>query len=533
MISNQGLDDRQLVPRWRTFKDSAALGELASAKRDRLDGPSPADLEAISKFEESPGLHTASDALGIAASVDNPEFLLPVVRFVEESHLATPLITDLAASVRRRITKEAVSLSNPWANLSERQSAIQQIRAELRMFPRNPTRWVDLALAQTLIGQVERAERSLRTAVSLAPLNRFVLRSAVRFFLHIDDPESAQQVIHGARNSSDPWLLAAELATDEAAGDKPHSMRTALTVLTSDNFSTWTVSELACTVAHFEFNEGNQKRGRKILGQATAEPTENAAAQIEFESQRGGFSTPQSFQLPYGSYEATAIKASGRHDWKVAIEAGQKWQRDQPFAVEPAMFLSYVASVGAEDYVAAEEAAALGRIANPRDPILANNLVFAIANQNKSVDVDEIFSHSAPPRDASEEAVHLATRGLVSFREGRADLGREYYQRATRQSLDLGLREQAAIAASYWAREEALISSQVASDIWSVANNLAEETNKRDAKLILSRVLGAVSGRRDSSLGVVQTRSSIDGWGPSDVASLVQGTDEDGVWFKF
>ncbi|KQR80291.1 hypothetical protein ASF98_18525 [Arthrobacter sp. Leaf337] len=222
--------------------------------------------------------------------------------------------------------------------------------------------------------------------------------------------------------------------------------------------------------------------------QATIEPTENAAAQIEFESQRGGFTAPKAVLQPQGSFEAAAIEARGREDWNNAIEAGQSWQMDQPFAVEPAMFLSYVAAVGAEDYAAAERAARIGRVANPKDPMLANNLVFALANQDKKIDVDELLSRSAPPRDSREEAVHNATRGLVAFRAGDVQQGRTYYSLATKQSLDLNFPGQAALAASYWAREEIRARSEEAAEIWKLARTLTEHTAERDAEMILSRL---------------------------------------------
>ncbi|WP_156372297.1 hypothetical protein [Arthrobacter sp. Leaf337] len=304
----------------------------------------------------------------------------------------------------------------------------------------------------------------------------------------MDDPETAGQVLRHVRASEDPWILAAELATDEAADRSPRSMKQALHALSSSSFSPWTLSELACTVAHAEFNEGRDKRGRKILVQATIEPTENAAAQIEFESQRGGFTAPKAVLQPQGSFEAAAIEARGREDWNNAIEAGQSWQMDQPFAVEPAMFLSYVAAVGAEDYAAAERAARIGRVANPKDPMLANNLVFALANQDKKIDVDELLSRSAPPRDSREEAVHNATRGLVAFRAGDVQQGRTYYSLATKQSLDLNFPGQAALAASYWAREEIRARSEEAAEIWKLARTLTEHTAERDAEMILSRL---------------------------------------------
>lgn len=491
MTAAQGLDDRNLVPRWRPFRESTKLGELASLGTERQTPHFPVpSSEALDKFRALPGLHTAADALGLASSLKDLTLLTPVIAFIEESDEANGILRAAALSVRHRMEqKESAKEVRPdWTDLKERDAAVRMLRGELRFFPRNPTKWVDLALAQTLLGDVQKAERSLLTAITLAPANRFVLRSAVRFFLHVDDPERARHVLLNVRGSADPWILAAELATDEAAGRSPRSMRQALQALNSNDFGPWALSELACTVAHAEFNEGRDKRGRKILAQATLEPTENAAAQIEFESQRGGFTAPKPVLTPEGSFEAKALEASNRQDWISAIDAGQKWQMDQPFAVEPAMFLSYVAAVGAEDYSAAEQAARIGRVANPKDPMLANNLVFALANQNKFHEAADILVGLPAPRDPREAAVHEATRGLIAFRSGEHEKGRALYGHAMRESLRLDLPGQAALAASYWAREECRVVSSEAAEVFKQANQLAELTSKRDAQLILSRI---------------------------------------------
>ena len=53
----------------------------------------------------------------------------------------------------------------------------------------NPIVWVELARLYIMHDQVEKAERALLTALHLAPDNRFVLRSATRFFIHTDQFE--------------------------------------------------------------------------------------------------------------------------------------------------------------------------------------------------------------------------------------------------------------------------------------------------------------------------------------------------------
>lgn len=488
MTVSQGIEERNLVPRWRPFQVSASLGELGSRapSETQLLALAP-DLEPLRKFVEKPSLHRAADALNLAFTITDLDPLRPVLEFVESAD-ASPLLAAVAARVRRQLDGTRITDENTWFRVEDRHAAVSKLRNELRSRPRNPTKWVDLALAQTLLGQAEKARRSLSTALTLAPVNRFVVRSAVRFFIHIEDPEAAQHAVKETKGSADPWILAAELAGDEAAGKSSPSMRKALHTLSSGNFSSWELSELACTVAHAEFNDGRDKRARKFLEQARAEPTENAAAQLAFESQRGGFIV-RPLHEPDRRYEAEAIEARWRYDWDAAIESGLKWQHDQPFAVEPAAFLSYVAAIGAERYDIAEQAAVTGRLANPQDATIANNLVFALVNQGKHDEAAKVLETCPSPQDEQEEFVYSATRGLMAFRGGSISEGRERYDHAVRKSLDLGYVDKAALAASFWAGEEMRANTTEAFTTVNAAIELAKRAPGSDADVVLGRVI--------------------------------------------
>ena len=487
---SQGMEERNLVPRWRPFRMSAALGELGdnSATQNPGGGTRP-ELEPLIKFTEAPSLHTAADALSLAFSLSDPSPLRPVVEFVESANTSV-LLTVAAAKVRCRLDQVPTNHDDTWFHADNRRETVGKLRDELRKRPRNPTKWVDLALAQTMLGETGKARRSLYTALGLAPTNRFVLRSAVRFFIHVEDPEAAQNVLKDAKGSPDPWLLAAQVASDEAAGSSPTSMREALTVLSSGKFSSWELSELACTVAHAEFNDGRDKRARRFLDLARTEPTENAAAQLAFESLRGGFNAKPVHE-PQRRFEAEAIEASGRKDWNRAILSGIKWQNDQPFAVEPAAFLSYVAAVGAEKYDIAEQAALTGRLANPQDATIANNLAFALANQGKYDEAARILALGPTPQNDLESFVYSATRGLMAFRRGSLVEGRKRYNHAVQSCLDLGLSDKAALAASFWAREEVRAGTSEAAEVVKKASTLASFSPESDASVVLGRLSGA------------------------------------------
>src|SRR6185295_6008504 len=79
--------------------------------------------------------------------------------------------------------------------------------------PRNAFVWSDLARLYVLVGLRDQAERAMQVALSLAPFDRFIVRSAARFFLHSSNPDRSLQILRrNERTKLDPWLMAAELA---------------------------------------------------------------------------------------------------------------------------------------------------------------------------------------------------------------------------------------------------------------------------------------------------------------------------------
>src|SRR5205823_4591050 len=79
--------------------------------------------------------------------------------------------------------------------------------------------WVDIARHYSIMGFNEQARRAIQKGVALAPENRFTLRSAARFYIHIGDPEVAHDILkRSEKTKSDPWLLAAEIAAATVAG---------------------------------------------------------------------------------------------------------------------------------------------------------------------------------------------------------------------------------------------------------------------------------------------------------------------------
>jgi tetratricopeptide (TPR) repeat protein len=495
-------DDRDVVPRWRQFGTTVRSGETAPLRAPRAPAAAPDTSETEQAFDQWPGPHTASDLVGAALVAGTaPPAALRAAKYLAQVETATPnmrrLAESLLATAAGETSAKSLELDVPVLDFKAVQARARELRRIVRAEPRNAVRWADLALAHTVLGHPEQAEREIRTALGLAGRNRFLLRAAVRLYVHLDQPDAAHALlVRDPTVLADPWLAAAELATAELAGHPSrYAKRARALVEDGEGIAPLHVAELASQVATAELRAGRGRHARRLMELALRDPTDNVLAQAEWASANGLRLDPASLDQPR-TYEAQALRYSHEGEWEKAAAAGWDWLADQPFAQEPAQFTSYAASVGAEDWPLAQRAAEAGLRANPDDPILRNNVAFALANQDRP---DEAAAHLAhintanmTPRDA---AVHRATEGLIAFRRGQTGAGRAAYSDAVASLTRAKQNDFAAIASVFWAREELRLGTDVAASVVATAMHAVKSASAPEASLWAQRLDDAASAR--------------------------------------
>lgn len=467
-------DERFLLPRWRTL--SRSTHELASANSISREPLHFASLhEAESAFVSSPGPFTAGDLIGqsLISGQTGPE--------VERARTLLNELDEpwLTAARRAMRSRPKVLVTPPSDDRSHWSGRVRTNRSLLVYEPRNAIRWVDLALAHLNLGNIEESRKSLVVASALAPDNRYVLRSISRFATVVDEPAFARQKIARSDSQRDPWVLAADLALADVAGTHPRHLRLARSLASSNSIDPRHLSELRATLATMELRAGETKRATGLMRLALEMPTENALAQAEWARQRGVRTQKDQVVVtgpaPYEA-ESRGLVASGAFDEALGI--AQEWLRDQPFAPEPAQFISWLAISGTQRPEIAADAARRGLVANPEDWGLRNNLTVALAFQGDTPAAREEFSridvNSVPD---SRRGTLIATSGLLAFRSGQPDEGRRYYLDAIslyerRQERDL-----AAYAALHWAHEEILAQTPFAQTAWARAEDLGSRSS--------------------------------------------------------
>lgn len=389
---------------------------------------------------------------------------------------------------------------NPERQIRRLSAAVKLLRRDVRKYPHDPFRWVDLARAYLSLGKAERAERAMHAALGLAPAHRFVLRSAVRLFVHLglSRPELPEEALRRLRRCPatmhDPWLQAAEIAVGMVLGKPPRSVKIARAMLASETFSRFDTSELAATVGSLEMKSGSLRAARKLFTLALRAPTENAVAQAAWSAHRDRLDIDDYGGLFSQSREGRAWLSFDEGAWAQSFAATVEWQMREPFSRRPIIFGSFLAVGPMGDFALGERIGRLGLTANETDPLVCNNLAFALANLGRVNEAETILSR-VPIDDlgTDDRIAFAATWGLLCFRKGEHEAGRHLYLAAISAAERTQELEMACLAWLYLAREEAIAGSPTANESFERAIALLKLTPKPHLEAVCQQVVAVRS----------------------------------------
>lgn len=489
---------REVIPRWRGYEETMMIGELdpPQLKRPRPWSTSRESHDEHEKdWMERGGWSFAAELIGSGTVLGGSPSAVAAAKEVLAAETGQPLLESAAKRLLERngeADERERLLPSPPAVPAE----IKRFRASLRRNPRNAIRWCELARHYTIDGHRDKARRALQVARTLAPYDRYVLRSSARFEIHLRNPDKAAAMLSTvAAESEDPWLLAAGLGAAGVAGVSSNLVRTGTRLLASGQHAPLELGELASALGTIEAREGNDRAARRLFRQALEDPTDNAVAQAEWASRHvAGVPVPAVAEEQPESWEARAWVAANQNDHVRAVEEAWRWYSDQPFASRPAEFGSYHASIDG-GYEAGAAIARAGLRANPDDFLLLNNLSFCLASADQALEAERVYSRVRPAALSDEQLpTYLATRGLIAFRLGRVEEGRRLYAESTARR---GEEVNRAIAMIMLAREELRIRSPQADEAEERARRASREAAHGDLANWL-RHLDAARGAVDA-----------------------------------
>lgn len=428
-------NDRNVIPRWRSFDATQNLIELHSSLPPPQAPPTIAGDSLTRKlvdWESHQTIGHASDLIGTAYAQDELGKAVDAIEFLlDDRTKAAPLAKKLALR-SWEVLNGIESVVPPPLGQQELRIQVSKLKKLLHEEPKNTFQWVDLSLAYASLGQYEQSSRCMHLAINLTPNNRFVLRSAARLWVHTDQKQRAYSVlVRSDRTRHDPWLMAAEIAVGLAAEKSPKFARRAKDILKKNVFLSSHISELASAVATLEWKNGAERNSRKLFRQSLSEPTENSIAQAVWMSEKESFLEVRNCHLLRGdAHEAKARNFFYSEMWDKAIQQCKKWQQIEPFSTRPAKLGSYIASVVLEDFQEALAMAEVALIANPNDPLLRNSSAYSLINLGRLSDAEMELSKMSAARGTEPSVVKEATKGLLRYRQNKTQEGQQLYDKA-------------------------------------------------------------------------------------------------------
>ena len=499
---------RQVVPRWRPWRVTARLGLAEPGAK--TTGPRTPPTVALERrrreWLENHDVPHAADVVGTAFGMGLGERARDAAEFILGVRTGVPRPLELLAL--KIVDGDSSPLGSPLdVDRFGRYRRVQRLKRRLRDWPHDALARIDLAREYTILGQRSKACGPIRTALLLAPTSSFVVRSAARFFLNYGDPERALSVVHSAPGlRRDPWLLAAELAVAGAAGRTSRFTKAARSMIRHGDFAPKHISELAGAFATMELKSGKRRSARKFFSTALEVPTENTLAQAEWACRElPELDAEIVSRVSDRSYEARARVSLGRGEWSTIVNSAKLWRLDEPFATRAAHFGSFAALTVVEDIPQALEFANFGLSTKPRDLLLLNNKAVALALVGRATEAAQTLGRIETLQSADDvpRAVHLATTGLVQFRLGHPDTGRQLYQRAVEIAKRSRNLLEETLALLFQAREEARWDLQKAQKLLAAAEAAIPGLNRRD-EIITQRMLTIVSrAHSEGETGIV------------------------------
>jgi len=481
----QNLEDknRRVVPRWRPFRIAAKLQTLDSIGTANQLEPKPEEVEHLLRdwrLNRTP-FH-AANVIDAAVVLNRPEIGLDAAQFIFKNFSEGTVESDLARQVLNGVAEIPLPSTPPEIGQKERRTRIAAYRRSLREQPRNPILLVDLAREYSALGQLKPAEKALLKAVKLAPSNRFVLRSASRFWLHIGKPEQAHRVLRQAPNlQKDPWLLAAEIVAAGASQRTSRWTKTAIEMVSAGRLDPRHTTELAGALGTLAYEEGRNSDVRRLFQHALIQPTENTVAQAGWISRHiPSFEVPESKLSVPLAFEARAWDAVEGRRFTEAMSLSREWLLDEPFGTRAAMLGSSVAALALGDCETALDFVRTAIVANPEDPGLLLQLIYCLACDGDLDDAERLLMQVLPIAvKRHPDAIptpHLpifieADSGLIAYRRRQVEKGRTHYRRAIELARDARAQSLEAAAFLNFLREEAAVSPQTSMP-WSEAEQL-------------------------------------------------------------
>lgn len=441
------LKNRLLVPNWRDFKRTTKLGELGLLSEEKLV-----------KIDNSIILYDWNNNknIGVAADLINNAFisndlfskeLSEAITFVEanKKDASDPLLS-LISKIKSDINPK---LDDSNKILEKNIDSIEEFKSYLdeRIFNKiinktkkltinqtsNSINWIELARLYTIKNQIDKADKCISVALHLSPNNRFVLRSAVRFFIHTSQEEKAIFYLKNATTiKDDPWLISAHIASSRLIGRYSPFIKIGERLISSSKYSDFDLTELSSSLGTIELENGSFKKSKPLLDLSLKKPNDNSLAQFEWLSKKDNrlYFNSDSFQSVKNPFEAFAYENFQKGNFNESFYNCINWYLDVPYSKRPLVFGSFIAAL-LEDYDASIIMCLAGLRLNSNEISFLNNIIYALCLKNETAEIPKYLKllerNNTIELDNEERVTLQATLGLYYLRIKDVAQGKSLY----------------------------------------------------------------------------------------------------------
>ena len=452
MASFREIQTRNVIPNWRSYNKTSQIGELDYAQ-SRANSVELFPIDSyIRDWQENKTISFAGDLLSAAilnGQSDKLEVLEAANFILEHRDEATSVLINTAESI---VSSPIESEEKQHPSIEEKLKSIinqeETLRDKIRLLKENrdyycynPIAYCDLSRYYVNLGQEEKAKEMMEIALHLAPHHRYVCRSAARLFLHLKDPERAHDtIIKNPWIIKDPWLMASEIAINTLRNRSSRYIKKGIEIINSDNYSPFSISELSSAIGSLEMMNGSKKKCRAFFRKALIKPNDNSLAQAQWllsDNQDLSFEF-NDYSYLTNKFEADALTAYMQDDFHGALIAAADWIEDMPFTRRPIQFAADMSYTYLKEYTIAIDILKLGLKANPNDVGILNNLAYTMALSGDIKGAEKILRDigrilTSSLRD-DERICITATAGLIEFRKGNTEFGRQLYMAAMEEA---------------------------------------------------------------------------------------------------
>jgi len=491
--------DRRVVPNWRYYGSTLVAGELNSWKLHESEVETYSIEDYVDLWRDHRTLYRAGDLISAAITngrEDNENVKEAAQFILDESKTPTQSLVRSALYVLGA-EQDTLSQSKVEINRLRECTAVNDIhlfihgiRQRLHLMPYNPFLYVDLARAYLLLGQSANAEKAMQQALHFGADNRFVARSAARFYLHQQDKDLAYEIIRAkGAVSSDPWLMAAEISINMLRGKSSNYMKKGREIIESGNCSPFGFTELASSMGTLELYNGSNRKSNKLFKKALISPNDNSLAQIQWVNSFDALSFDISKPV-VNDFEVRTMDAWSQGKYNDAVHEAVSWICDMPFAHKPINIGYMLCANFTHDFALAAAILDVGLRSDDNNPQLLNNKAYCAARDNQIAEAKEALEKlKIVLRNDDTLSLRVcspATEGLILYREGNCVDGSVKYKEAMSIAKSDDSEEGKFLyrkAELNYCRERLLADDGDANDIMVEVNQV--EVDKKEVELLL------------------------------------------------